>query len=154
MSDDYAQPTIHGTALLIGTCGVLILGASGSGKSTLALDLIDRAAAHGRFARLVGDDRIALTHRGGRIVAEAPPTLRGLIELRGRGLMRVPFEPAAVIRFVIDLVEVLPTRLPFETDLSMELEGVAVARLPIRQHDARAALLALNAIFGDFEAYA
>ncbi|TIU15608.1 MAG: HPr kinase/phosphorylase, partial [Mesorhizobium sp.] len=32
---------IHGTALLIGECGVLITGPSGSGKTTLALTLLD-----------------------------------------------------------------------------------------------------------------
>jgi HPr kinase/phosphorylase len=37
-----ASQLVHGTCLVIGGCGVLILGASGSGKSDLALRLIDQ----------------------------------------------------------------------------------------------------------------
>ncbi|TIU95959.1 MAG: HPr kinase/phosphorylase, partial [Mesorhizobium sp.] len=47
---------IHGTALLIGECGVLITGPSGSGKTTLALTLLDHCRARGLFSRLIGDD--------------------------------------------------------------------------------------------------
>jgi serine kinase of HPr protein (carbohydrate metabolism regulator) len=116
----------HGTAVLVGTVGVLLRGASGSGKSTLALSLIDSGA------RLVADDRVNLTARGGRLLAGPPSAIAGLIELRGTGILRCPHESAAVIRLVVDLVEPETIeRMPSAADLVTELEGATLARQPV-----------------------
>ena len=89
---------IHGTCVEQSGVGVLLRGPSGSGKSDLALRLIDGGAA------LVADDRVDLAVRGGHLSAAAPANLVGLIEVRGMGIMRVPYRPRTVIGLVIDLV--------------------------------------------------
>ncbi|MGQ0446399.1 MAG: hypothetical protein ACT4O2_15065, partial [Beijerinckiaceae bacterium] len=66
------------------------------------------------------------------------------IERRGHGIFEMPFLSAAVVRLVIGLVpedEVFP-RYPEEDDLHIELAGVALPLLSVRQ-DAAAAGLAL-----------
>lgn len=129
-----AGGTVHATAVVIGETGVLIRGRSGSGKSTLARQLLERAARAGRFARLVGDDRVSLSVAHGRIVARAVPAIAGLLEVRGVGIVVVPFLPAAVIGLVVDS-DVTPERLPEPCDkvtdiLDTRLPRLAVAGVP------------------------
>ncbi|MGJ3262303.1 MAG: HPr kinase/phosphorylase [Salinarimonas sp.] len=112
MTTTHSTDTVHATCVLLGEAGVLIRGASGAGKSRLALDLLEAARARGLFARLVGDDRIRLDARHGRLVARPHPAIAGLIERRGIGLLARPHAPAAVVRLVIDLVPEPPPRLP------------------------------------------
>ncbi len=76
---------IHANALLLGSAGVLLRGPSGAGKSGLGLELIHLAQGRGLFARLIGDDRVALVRRHGRLVARPHPAIAGAIEERGRG---------------------------------------------------------------------
>ncbi|MDQ0467318.1 HPr kinase/phosphorylase [Labrys wisconsinensis] len=132
-------PSIHATCLLVGAKGVLIRGAPGAGKSRLALALIDDAARRGRFARLVGDDRVVLEAAGGRLVARAPAGIAGLIERRGLGIERVAFEPAAVLALVADIVaDDALERLPEEASRRTVLAGIALARLAVPGDPARA----------------
>lgn len=118
--------TVHGTAVLIGAQGVLIRGRSGSGKSTLAHALIERGA------RFIADDRVCLSARRGRILATVPASIAGLIELRGRGLITLPYERFGVIRLVADIVsgEELE-RMPHDDQLSVALLDVALPRQPV-----------------------
>jgi serine kinase of HPr protein (carbohydrate metabolism regulator) len=97
--------TVHATCVAIGWRGVLIRGRSGSGKSDLALRLIDRGA------RLVSDDYTILIENGGRILARAPETIAGKLEVRGVGI--VEMEPAVDIPvcLIADL-DRAPVRLP------------------------------------------
>ena len=76
---------IHASTIAIGEAGVLIRGKSGAGKSVLALALITLAKQEGLFARLVADDRTALSARGGRLLARPVAPLEGLVERRGFG---------------------------------------------------------------------
>ncbi len=71
--------------------GVLIRGPSGSGKSDLAL----RAIAEG--FQLVADDRTLVFLSRGQPFGRAPPTLHGLIEARGLGVLRHIALPVASI---------------------------------------------------------
>lgn len=41
---------VHGTAIVLGTTGLLITGPSGSGKSALALSCLSEVRHRGRFA--------------------------------------------------------------------------------------------------------
>jgi HPr kinase/phosphorylase len=100
----------HATALLIGETGILIRGASGSGKSSLALALLAQAELSGRFASLVGDDRVQLEVRAGRLIARPHPALAGRAERRGQGIVVLPHEAATLVRCVIDLVDGGPDR--------------------------------------------
>ena len=88
---------IHASCVAIGRAGVLLLGASGSGKSDLALRLIDGGA------RLVADDRVLLSAKKGALHAGAPATIRGLIEIRGVGIIKLPAAGSVPVRLAVEL---------------------------------------------------
>jgi HPr kinase/phosphorylase len=125
-------PTIHASAVLVGAHAVLIRGPSGSGKSRLALELI-QAAESGQlaFARLVADDRVRLQVRNGRLLAEPPAELAGLIEIRGLGIHTLPFEHLAVVGGVVDLAAKDGQRLPTAAEAMTAIEGIALPRLAL-----------------------
>lgn len=121
---------VHATAIVIGETGILIRGRSGSGKSTLARRLLERAGREGRFARLVGDDRVGLERAHGRLVAHALPAIAGLLEIRGVGIVAVPFTPSAVIGLVVDS-DAVPERLPAPCDKMTDILDVHLPRLAV-----------------------
>lgn len=123
---------IHATGLVLGTVGLMIRGPSGSGKSLLALDLLDHWQARGEVANLVSDDRVELTERDGGLLMSPAPNIAGLIELRGRGIVRRPYVEAAPLHLVIDLVAEL-VRMPESDQFAIELFGVTLPRAPIPQ---------------------
>jgi hypothetical protein len=73
--------------------GALIEGPSGSGKSDLMLRALDAGW------RLVADDRVVLWTSGGRLFGRAPPTLAGLMEIRGLGVW--PMAPLAFVQVAL-----------------------------------------------------
>jgi len=123
-------PTVHASAVLAGARAVLIRGAAGAGKSRLALALI-AAAQTGvlRFARLVGDDRVHLEPRHGRLLVRPAPALAGMIEVRGIGIKRLGHEAVAVVGLVVDLAAGDAERLP--GDGNTVIDGIALPRLAI-----------------------
>jgi serine kinase of HPr protein (carbohydrate metabolism regulator) len=121
------QPTIHASAVLVGVRAVLIRGPSGSGKSTLAFALVRNTLP---FARLVGDDRVHLEAAHGRLLVRPAETLQGLIEIRGLGIRRLPFEHLAVVGLVVDL-GALRERLPGPESTVAEVAGVILPRLAV-----------------------
>ncbi len=131
MGGDDAR-TIHASAVLVGARAVLIRGPAGSGKSRLALALIE-AAKDGRlpFARLVADDRALLDASHGRLLVRPPAALAGLLEVRGFGIVRLPFEPLAVVGWVVDLAAADAERLPPLSAGATEVFGIRLPRLPV-----------------------
>jgi serine kinase of HPr protein (carbohydrate metabolism regulator) len=123
-----AAPTIHASAVLAGAYAALIRGPSGSGKSTLALTILRSGALP--FTRLVGDDRVHVEARNGRLIVRPAAALQGLIEVRGLGVRALPFEPLAVVKWVIDLAAPDAERLPPE-GVSTAIEGIELARLAV-----------------------
>jgi len=124
--------SVHASAVLIGARAVLIRGASGSGKSRLALALLRTIDGDGRaFARLVADDRSRLEVHHGRLLVRPAPELAGLIEVRGLGIRRLPFEPVAVVGLVVDLAAADGARLPDEASRQAVIEGIGVARIAV-----------------------
>ncbi len=121
--------TVHASAVLVGARAVLIRGPSGAGKSRLVFDLIEAARGGGRFARLVGDDRVHLESAGGRLIVRPAETLAGLIERRGLGIQRLAYEPSAVVGLVVDLAAADAERIPERQ--TIDIEGVAVPRLAV-----------------------
>jgi serine kinase of HPr protein (carbohydrate metabolism regulator) len=111
------EPPIHAGCVAIGGRGVLIAGRSGAGKSDLAMRLIDRGAA------LVADDYVALRRKGEQLLASPPPNIAGRIELRGVGILALPFLDEAPVALLVDL-DLPPERLPEPP--SRELCGVDV----------------------------
>lgn len=138
--------SIHATTVAIGEAGVLIRGESGAGKSVLALALIAQAKLAGQFARLVADDRTTLRARSGRLLARPVPPLEGLIERRGLGLTPEPYQPAVVVRLIVDLGGTEPARMPEPEDLVERLAGIDLPRLTLmgRAGDERMVLAALR----------
>jgi serine kinase of HPr protein (carbohydrate metabolism regulator) len=122
----------HATAVLVGSRAVLIRGTAGSGKSRLAWALLE-AAETGKilFARLVADDRVVLSALNGRLIAAAPSQITGMIELRGSGILRVPYEPFAVVGWIVDLAAEDAERVPAATSLTATILGVRLPRLPV-----------------------
>ncbi|MCX5477883.1 HPr kinase/phosphatase C-terminal domain-containing protein [Kaistia geumhonensis] len=139
-------PTIHASAALVDGTGVLVRGPSGSGKSALVLALILADSARNR---LVADDRTVLAGEAGRLVASPPEALAGLIELRGYGILRLPYVAAQEIGLVVDLEEAAAVpRMPERSTNHAALLGIEIPRLvlPIGHSDGavrvRAVLLA------------
>ncbi len=126
------SPTVHASAVLVGARAVLIRGPSGAGKSRLALALIE-AARSGLlpFARLVADDRVELEACHGRLVVRAPKSLAGLIEVRGVGIRRAPYEPVALVGLVVDLSAAVAQRSPSAVSQSVTVGGVLIHRLAV-----------------------
>jgi serine kinase of HPr protein (carbohydrate metabolism regulator) len=121
---------IHATGLVVGGQGVLLRGPSGAGKSMLALALLDRAETRGDAALLVSDDRVEIEADDARLFMLAPERIAGLIELRGRGIVRRPYAERAPVDLVVDLIADLP-RMPEDEDLTTEMLGVTLARCPV-----------------------
>ena len=121
-------PTIHASAVLIGAKAALIRGPAGSGKSQLAWDLVSGALP---FARLVADDRAHIESKAGRLLVRPAPALGGLIEIRGLGIRRLPYEPVATVGLIVDLAAADADRVPAPQTGQISLEGVALPRLAV-----------------------
>ena len=80
--------------------------------------------------RLVGDDRVHLENRAGRLMVWPTQELAGLLEVRGIGIVRVPFEATAVVGLVIELGQPGP-RMPAAESRKASLEGVTLPRLAV-----------------------
>ena len=61
---------------------------------------------------LVGDDRVYLQARDGRLWVRPAPELAGLIEVRGLGIRRVDHADSAIVGLVVDLGAPDAARLP------------------------------------------
>ena len=128
---DAASSTIHASAALVGARAVLVRGASGSGKSSLLLAVLRAVPSIFPFARLVADDRAVLGVAGGRLVVRPAPALEGLIEARGLGIVRLPYERAAIVGCVVDLGVAEAERLPRQSERETVISGVHLARLAV-----------------------
>jgi HPr kinase/phosphorylase len=137
--------TIHATCVAIGQRGVLLRGDSGSGKSDLALRLIDEGAM------LVADDQVVVTVRDGGLEASPPQALAGLIEVRGFGIVRLPYRAPVMLGLVATLVDRRDVpRMP-EPDRT-EIAGIALPHLLLAPFDASAVAklkLAIKAVQGE-----
>ena len=124
--------TIHASAVLVGPRAVLIRGPSGCGKSRLALALL-HAAEGGLipFARLVADDRVVAEAQNGRLLVRPAERLAGLLEVRGLGIRRLPYEPVAVVGLVVDLGTEGADRLPPREDGKTTVASVTLPRLAV-----------------------
>lgn len=73
----------HGVMMSIFGTGVMLVGPSGIGKSELALELISRGH------NLIGDDRVDIIRAHNDLVCFAPDVLKGMLEIRGVGVVDV-----------------------------------------------------------------
>ena len=104
------EDTMSGTLMSIRGVGVLLTGESGMGKSETALELIREGNV------LISDDRVDVIHIHNHILGHAPDIIKGLLEIRGIGIIDVEkmfgamaISDSADVDLVIKLV-------PFEAD--------------------------------------
>ena len=139
---------IHGTAIAVAGRAVLIRGPSGAGKSDLALRCL--AVPAGPFAAaapmLVADDQVLAQLSGAAVLLSPPDAIAGLIEVRGIGIVTMPFVRQARLALVADLAE--PTaieRLP-ATGSTVLVCGAVLPRIAIAPLEASAPLKLLLAL--------
>lgn len=132
--------TIHATSIVIDGKAILLTGPSGSGKSDLALRLIHHAAM------LLSDDYTLVQRDGAMLIARAPETIEGRMEVRGIGIVEMPHCPAAPVALILDL-SASPDRMP-DTPQARVIAGISVPVLPFAPFEASAPIkvaLALDA---------
>ncbi len=117
---------IHATCVAIDGDGILILGKSGAGKSDLALRLIEN-----KQAILVSDDRTDVRVLKGRIVATAPNLLKGLMEVRGVGIIKTEYLDKVDVKLVVNLVSDLKELDRMPEEKSYILNGTNVPMLNV-----------------------
>lgn len=122
-----SSETLHATTVSVGGKAVLIEGVSGAGKSDLALRLIDRGAA------LVSDDYSLVRRLGTSLLASAPATIAGKIEVRGLGIIEMPHATEAPVMLVVALGEPA-ARLP-EPGRARQILGIDIPLLAIDGHE-------------------
>lgn len=139
---------IHGTAIAVGDRAVVIRGASGQGKSDLALRCL--AMAPGSIVTqaplLVADDRVRVALVDGRLQASALDAGRGLIEVRGVGIVRVPSVPSAWLTLIADLAEPAEIERMPEPSTPVSFHGVQVQRMVITPREPSAPIKLLLAL--------
>lgn len=95
----------HCSVVSIGNDGILIEGESGAGKSSLALGLIDTFNALNIQSSLVSDDQALISVTEGSLIAKAPSSITGKIEIRGFGIGSVPYKDEAKISLIVKLIQ-------------------------------------------------
>lgn len=123
MPTPLSSETIHASCVAIGGVAVLIEGRSGTGKSDLALRLIDRGAT------LVSDDYTALVRQDGRLIARAPATLAGKIEVRSLGIVELPHVGDVPVALIV-VITPAPPRMP-GTGRKRSIAGVEIREIAL-----------------------
>ena len=100
-----SSETTHASTVAVDGRAVLISGPSGSGKSDLALRLLDRGFT------LVSDDQTIVRRDGDRLVASAPPTIKGKLEIRGVGIVEMETVTDVPVALYVELTSEI-VRLP------------------------------------------
>lgn len=136
---------MHATSIFLDGFGILIGGASGIGKSALALDLLndahgfDYVLLNSGSSLLVADDQthIGRDERGEavKLVARCPKNIEGLLEVRGLGIIKVPFKSPAPIDLYVEIVDQLPERMPDVKDQYRYILNVKTAYIQIYKGD-------------------
>ena len=144
--------TLHGTALVIGTVGLLIEGESGAGKTTLALALIEACRLDGRHAALVADDRVRLALGRQGAIARPPARLAGLVEVPGHGIVGHAHIPACRIDRVIALTDAPTERMASAATRRLFPPDGGAIDLPMLRLQARGGAPAVRAILSWLDA--
>jgi serine kinase of HPr protein (carbohydrate metabolism regulator) len=118
--------TLHASCVAIAGRAVLIEGPSGAGKSDLALRLIDRGAV------LVSDDYTVVQRHDRSLLASAPSTIAGKMEVRGLGIIATANVDRVLVALLImtgGTVERMPGAGLVRTIAGIDVPLVALAGL-------------------------
>ena len=117
---------IYATSVSLNHKGILLLGKSGTGKSDLALRLIE-----GMGAILISDDRTEIFAENNCVYASCPEPIKGLLEVRGVGIIKKNFIPKEKIHLIVELVEDRKQidRLPNKE--FFEYKGIKVTKIKV-----------------------
>ena len=128
MSLRLSSETLHASCVALDGRAVLITGISGSGKSDLSLRLIDRGFV------LVSDDQTIVRKSGEKLIATAPATIAGKLEIRGVGIVEMATVKDVQVVLIVELTSDIQ-RMP---DDSRERPVLGV-KLPLISVDATTA---------------
>jgi serine kinase of HPr protein (carbohydrate metabolism regulator) len=92
-----SSENLHSSTVALDGRAVLISGPSGSGKSDLALRMLDRGFT------LVSDDRTIIRKQGSKLIASAPETIKGKLEVRGVGIVEMETVANVPLALVVEL---------------------------------------------------
>jgi HPr kinase/phosphorylase len=95
------QHRMHGSCVCKDGNAVLVIGSPGAGKSDLVLRLLSRGF------ELVADHQVDILDG----VASCPDAIAGLLEVRGLGIVRLPYRVSGRLALVIEL-DGRPERMP------------------------------------------
>ena len=116
---------VHATAIVVGKTGLLFVGPSGWGKSMLAFACITEAQRIGIDAALVADDQVMISVHGTEVMATCPPSIGGLIELRGTGIVEVPSVGPSMMQYAIVPAQTTGSlRLPPDDEMFVVAPGI------------------------------
>lgn len=129
---------VHASSIAVDGYAALIFGPSGSGKSDLALRMVDRGAM------LVSDDytRVQLDNpHQAQLIASPPDSIKAKIEVRGIGIVTMPFLDQAPLALAVGLLgkDSTPPRYPLKP-LTYEAYGVALPLLLLKPFEVSAAI--------------
>jgi serine kinase of HPr protein (carbohydrate metabolism regulator) len=128
MSLRLSSETVHASTVATNGRAVLITGPSGAGKSDLTLRLLDRGFT------LVSDDQTIVRRDGQRLIASAPPTIAGKLEIRGLGIVEMQHVRDVPVALLVELTSEIQ-RLPDDR----RERPIAGVPLPLISIDAMAA---------------
>ena len=128
MSLRLSSETLHASCVALDGRAVLITGISGSGKSDLSLRLIDRGFI------LVSDDQTIVRKSGEKLIATAPATIAGKLEIRGVGIVEMETVKDVQVVLIVELTSDIQ-RMPDDSRERPVLE----VKLPLISVDATTA---------------
>lgn len=149
---------VYGTCVALGGRAAILQGPSGSGKSDLALRFLtmqvnlDALTGAGGAAAgqpmLVSDDQVIVRSCEGRLLVRPPGAIAGKLEVRGMGIVDVPYRAEAELLLMVALTppENVP-RIPGDARPVVMLLGRPTPLIKLSPFDASAPIklrLALN----------
>jgi serine kinase of HPr protein (carbohydrate metabolism regulator) len=132
---------VHGTCVALGGRGALLRGPSGCGKSDLALRFVFLprcGPAAAEAPALVADDCVELRRHGNRVLASAPRSIHGKIEVRGVGIFDIEALPSCELVLAVDLVTPDAVERMPEPGATARLAGVELPLLQLTPFESSA----------------